>query len=353
MGKIRFFELGEFVGGELDVDGGDGVGEVVGFGGADDGGGDEGFGELPSQCDLGHGEIAGGGEGGEFGDDGGVGFDGALVDFVAELVGAFAWGGLVVGGAGEAAAGEGAPGDDADAFGFAEGHHLALFFAVEKVVVILHGDEFGPAVGGGEVEGFGELPGEHGGGADVAGFSCFDNVVERFEGFFDGGLVVPAVDLIEVDVVGAEAAEGVVDFGEDGFAREAGAVGVRAHAAVDFGGEDDLVAGGEVFEGAAGDFFAGAVGVDVGGVEEIDAGVDGGFEEGAGLVFGQAPGMNAAARDAIAHAAEADLGDFEAGVSESCVFHDYLRECLSSSVKILRLSFWFHCRMALWRWTRN
>jgi hypothetical protein len=68
----------------------------------------------------------------------------------------------LVPGAGEAAAGEGAPGDDADLLVLAEGHHLALFLAVEEVVVVLHGDEARPAVGVGEVEGFGELPGEHG-----------------------------------------------------------------------------------------------------------------------------------------------------------------------------------------------
>ena len=71
-------------------------------------------------------------------------------------------------GAGQAAAGQRAPGDDADAFGQAEAHHLALFFAVEQVVVVLHGDEARPAVQVGEVERLGELPGVHGRGADVA-----------------------------------------------------------------------------------------------------------------------------------------------------------------------------------------
>jgi hypothetical protein len=32
-----------------------------------------------------------------------------------------------------------------------------------------------------------------------------DDVVQRFERFLDRGAIIPAVDLIEVDVIGAEA----------------------------------------------------------------------------------------------------------------------------------------------------
>ena len=58
MGLIGLLEPGDFVGGELYVDGGYGVFEVIGFGGADDGGGDGGFVEHPGQGDLGGWEIA-------------------------------------------------------------------------------------------------------------------------------------------------------------------------------------------------------------------------------------------------------------------------------------------------------
>ncbi len=163
------------------------------------------------------------------------------VDGLAELVGFGAFCGFGLPGAGESSAGQRAPGDDADAFGFAEAKHLPLFFAVEEVVVVLHGDEAGPAVEVGNVEGFGELPGVHGGGSDVADFAGFYDVVEGFESLFDGSLVVPAVDLVEVDVVGAEAAEALVEFEEYLFAGETFAVGIVAHDSIELGGDDDVL----------------------------------------------------------------------------------------------------------------
>ena len=222
---------------------------------------------------------------------------------------------------GEAAAGERAPGDHADAFALAERHHFAFFLAIHEVVVVLHRDESRPAVAIGEVERLGELPGVHAARADVASLAGLHHVVERGERFFDRRFVIPAMDLVEVDVVGAEAAEAVVDFGEDRFAREAGAVRVGPHAAVDLGGEHDRIARGHFLEQLADDFFAGAIGVDVGGVEEVDAGVERLLDEGPGFFFRQRPGMGAAVGHAVAHAAETDAGDFEAAVAEAGVLH--------------------------------
>ena len=196
-------------------------------------------------------------------------------------------------GAGEAAAGQRAPGNDADAFGLAEAHHLALFFAIEQVVVVLHGDEARPAVQVGEIERLGELPGVHGRRADVAHLAGLDHVVQRFERLFDGRFVVPAVNLVEVDVVGLEAAQALVELEEDRFAREAAAVGLVAHDAVDLGGDDDGFAAGVGLEEAAEDLFAVAAGVDVGGVEEIDAEIEGLAEEGLAFVFVERPGVAA------------------------------------------------------------
>ena len=90
-----------------------------------------------------------------------VGFFSAGVHGFAEDVGFEAHRLLAVPGTGKTAAGQRAPGNDGDAFGLAEADHLALFFAIEKVVVVLHGDESGPAVEAGEIEGLGELPCVH------------------------------------------------------------------------------------------------------------------------------------------------------------------------------------------------
>ena len=66
--------------------------------------------------------------------------------------------------------------------------------------MILHADELDPAVFLGTALHHDELIGPHAGGADVADFSGFDEVVEGFHGFFDGGGGVEAVDLEQVDV---------------------------------------------------------------------------------------------------------------------------------------------------------
>ena len=218
-------------------------------------------------------------------------------------------------GAGEHAAGEGAPGEAADLLVEAEGDHLALFFAVDEVVVVLHGDEAGEVVGLLEVEHLVELPGVHAGGAEVEGLACLHDIVEGFAGLFDGGVGVEAVDLVEVDVVDAEALEGGVDGGHDVFAREAAVVGRVGHGVEDFCGEDEVLAAGlELAEEFAGDALAFADGVHVGGVEEVDAGFDGAADEGAGLVFFEDPLAPLFA--AVGHHAEAEWGDARAGGAE-------------------------------------
>ncbi len=147
--------------------------------------------------------------------------------------------------------------------------------------------------------------------------------VEGAEGFFDGGDGVVAVDLVEVDVVGLEAAEAGVDGVHDVAAGGADLVAAGAGAAEDFGGDDDLCAGDvQVSERLAEGLFALALGVDIGGVEEVDAGVDGGFDElvGAGLVDG-ADGAEEAGAAVEGHGAETEGRDEEAGVAEGLVLH--------------------------------
>ena len=71
----------------------------------------------------------------------------------------------------------------------------------------------------------GELPSVHRRGADIAGLAGLDDIVQRFERLLDRRLVVPAVDLVEVDIIHAEAAKTVVDLDHDRLARQAGAIG--------------------------------------------------------------------------------------------------------------------------------
>ena len=177
------------------------------------------------------------------------------------------------------------PGNHADAFLAAQRHHLALFFAIDQVVVILHADEARQAVRVGGGEHLGELPGEHAGGADVERLARAHDVVQRAQRLFDRRVVIEAVDLVEIDVIGAEPAQAVVDGVQDVLARQAALVRVVAHRVEDLGGDDDAVARGEVLQRAPSDFFAHADGVHVGGVEEVDAGFQRAAEEGPALLF--------------------------------------------------------------------
>jgi hypothetical protein len=100
-------------------------------------------------------------------------------------------------------------------------------------------------------------PGEHGRGADIKSLTRADDVVQRFERFFKGCVVIEAMNLVEIYVIRAEAAQAVIDGVKDMFPREALLVGIVAHYAPDFCSDDDFVArGAELFESAPGDLFA-------------------------------------------------------------------------------------------------
>jgi hypothetical protein len=84
---------------------------------------------------------------------------------------------------------------------------------------------------------------------------------------------------------------------------------------------DDLVAAREILDRSAEDFLAVAERIAVRGVEEIDACFERLLDERPALRLGEAPGMIAEIGAAVAHAAEANAGDIEAGTAELGVFH--------------------------------
>ena len=81
------------------------------------------------------------------------------------------------------------------------------------------------------------------------------------------------VDLVEVDVVGAQPAQAVLALGHDPAPRVALRVGVLAHGAVHLGGQDDLVPL-DLGQRLADDLLGLAERVDVGGVDEVDPRVE-------------------------------------------------------------------------------
>jgi hypothetical protein len=108
----------------------------------------------------------------------------------------------------------------------------------------------------------------------VARLAGFHHVMQRLHRLLDRRAIVPAVDLVEIHIIGAQAAQAVVDLGHDRLARQAacrwvGSAHCRAggNREEHLGGQHDLVALGIVTQGAADDLLAGTFGIDVRGVE--------------------------------------------------------------------------------------
>jgi hypothetical protein len=97
------------------------------------------------------------------------------------------------------------------------------------------------------------------------------------------------VDLVEVDPVGAEPPQRVLDRPDDPAPRAAAAVRVLAHRHEELGREHDVVA--PALERLADDLLRLAGGVDVGGVDEVDAGAERAVDDADRvIVIGVAPG---------------------------------------------------------------
>src|SRR4051812_2505567 len=129
------------------------------------------------------------------------------------------------------------------------------------------------------------------------------------------------MDLVEIDVISAEAAKTVIDLDHDSLARQAGAIGSRSHPAIHLGGDDHLIALGEVLDRSSEDLLAIPERIAVRRVEEIDAGFERTLDERTALLLAETPGMIAAVAAAVAHAAEANPRHVQAGAAELGVLH--------------------------------
>jgi hypothetical protein len=194
--------------------------------------------------------------------------------------------------------------------------------------VVLHGDERCPAVPFRHPLRLRELPRVHAAGAEVARLAGADHVVQRLHRLLDRRMPVPAMDLVQVDVVQAEPSERGVDRREDVLAREAAAVRARRHLEVDLGRDHELVAGEQLRQEAAGDDLASTLRVHVGRVEEGDPALDGAPDDrlGGGLV--QHPGTRGGP-GVVAHHPEAHARDVQADCPQSHLLHpaDPKRSC--------------------------
>src|SRR5207302_8689478 len=102
-------------------------------------------------------------------------------------------------------------------------------------------------------------------------------------------LGIPAMDLLEVLVIGPKPLEALVDLAEDRLAREPGTIGSVMHFAMHLGGDDNLVPLGEVLQSASEELLTLAKGIDVGGIEEIDPQLEGFLDDRPAVFFVQHP----------------------------------------------------------------
>src|SRR3954447_14300252 len=129
------------------------------------------------------------------------------------------------------------------------------------------------------------------------------------------------MDLVAIDVIGAEAAKTSIDLDHDRLARQAGTIGSRSHPAIHLGGDDHLIALREVLDRSAEDLLAIPERIAVRRVEEIDTGFERTLDKRAALLLAEAPGMITAVAATIAHAAEANPRHLQAGAAELGVLH--------------------------------
>jgi hypothetical protein len=126
--------------------------------------------------------------------------------------------------------------------------------------------------------------------------------------------------VVDVDVVGGEAAETVFAGLNEVIARGAEVVGAVAHGEGGFGGNEDAIA--FAGDGFAEDFFGKATGVDVGGVEKIDAGFEADVDEARSFRdVTAAPGFEEFVAAAEGAGAETENGNLQAGMAELSIFH--------------------------------
>ena len=159
----------------------------------------------------------------------------------------------------------------------------------------------------------GEIPCGRVGQTVVANFSFANEIGERGDDFLDGRDHVPGVEIVEIDVIGVEAAQRRFERGVNIFAAVAAGVRIsRLRAESEFRGDDGLVAKFALGDKFADDLLALSHLVAVGGVDEVAAVLDVEVEHFEGELFVGAP----APSGAETHSAEAQRADAQAGASQ-------------------------------------
>ncbi|MNE33098.1 hypothetical protein D3C81_1135660 [compost metagenome] len=199
---------------------------------------------------------------------------------------------------------------------------LGFGLAIDDVVQRLADHRFRHAQTLGQVADFGNTPATEVGHAPVTDFALADQVANGGNAHFQRGVVVFAVQVVDVQVIGAQARQAGLDRIEDVLAAQTAAVGhAVSRTKADLGRQHPFMAvAGNRF---ADDLFTAPGAVHVCGVNEVDALVPGFVDDMQGI-FG-AGGL------AEHHAAQGQGGHLQAAAAQWTVDHD--RESLAGWIR--------------------
>jgi hypothetical protein len=163
---------------------------------------------------------------------------------------------------------KGAPGQHPHPVALADRQHRRLDPPGEQGVGWLLGPEALKAAALGDPLRLDDLLGREGRAAEGADPSLPHQVTQHPQRLLDIGCVVGAMDLVQVDPVGPQPLEALLDRIEDPAPRVAAPVGTLAHREVDLGGEHDVVT--PSLERLSHDLLGLSRGIHVRGVDEVD-----------------------------------------------------------------------------------
>ena len=218
------------------------------------------------------------------------------------------------------AACERAPGDDTHSVLLRHRQHIGLDAAHQDRIRRLLGDEAPEPAALRDPLRLDDLVRREGRRAEDSDLALPLQIGECREGLLDVGARVRTVHLIQVDPVGLQPTQAVLDLADDPASRVAALVRVTAftrphtHLTVDLGGQDDVVAS-SAGQRLTNDRLRFTLGVDVSCVNEVDAGIQRSVDDlDRNIMIGLTPG-------AEHHGAEAERADLHAGTSEAAIFH--------------------------------
>src|SRR6185312_8034134 len=158
------------------------------------------------------------------------------------------------------------------------------------------------------------------GARDVAYLSGFHESVQRLERLFNRRGEIEAVQVIDIDVIGAESAQAGFAGLNEVIARGAEVVGAFSHAEARFGGNQHRAAA--TGDRLAENLFRGAVRVDVRSVKEVHAGFETNVDQARGLFHvAIAPRFEKLAASTKCACAKAEHRNLQTRIAELSEFH--------------------------------